>query len=307
MHIIIGGFGRSGTTWLSDVISKCLGGLILFEPFHPAVFSSSEEFIYSEDISIDQIRKHLDFLRAHCPTNPWILRNHLNSPLDSHSSAFLEYVWSNSKILGYKTIRGNHCLDRLSKVSNKSKIIYIYRHPFAVLSSINKRARFWEDVGWNTHKELFFKRALQASLFDEQTRIQLHDIVLGLRSKNENIITMWALSLMISINEVELADGHIISYEELYMEPYEHVKKLLGYLGVEGKSIHPSYFFTPSMTSLRTLHHLRKYGESEVNMDQLFWKDHIGLDEAKNLKALCKNILQHSKKAFELASQSNYL
>ena len=121
MQIIIGGFGRSGTTWLSDIVSKCLGGLILFEPFHPGVYDVSDKVIYAGNIDDNSLRSHLDEIRASHPTNPWILRNHLNSPIEKHSASFIKYVWSNSKILGYKTIRGNHCLYQLSQVNGDSK------------------------------------------------------------------------------------------------------------------------------------------------------------------------------------------
>jgi len=307
MHIIIGGFGRSGTTWLSDIISKSLGGLVLFEPFHPAVFSSSEELIYAENIDNDLIRSHLTFLYEQSPSNPWILRNHLNSPLESHSSAFMNYVWKNSRILGFKTIRGNHILDHLSMVGDGSKVVYIYRHPLAVLNSINKRMRFWEELGWTTHKRIFFERALATSSLDHHALGSLREIISEIRSKNENIIAMWSISLMISLNKVEKANGHLISYEQLYEDPYKEVGRLLDYLEVKEKSTHPSYFFTPSMTSLRTLHHLRKHKESEFSMDQLFWIGDIGEEEAQSLKTLCQRILQYSRKAFDLARRNNYL
>ena len=308
MQIIIGGFGRSGTTWLSDIISKCLGGIILFEPFHPGVFTSSEEFTYSEEIDVKSIRSHLKSLYNSSPSNPWILRNHLNSPLENHSASFIRYVWSNSKVLGYKTIRGNHSIDRLSKIQESSRVVYIYRHPLAVLASINKRARFWDEFGWQRHKELFFEKALSGAVIRKERWTELRSLLNHLATKNEIIVAMWAVSFAISIEKVQKIEGYFVSYESLYLNPYEEVKMLTKYLNVENDSLHPSYFFTPSMTSMKTLHHLRKYEEdAEVNLNELFWMKEFGVAETEKLLDLCERILQYSKSAHDLARQNNYI
>ncbi len=307
MQIIIGGFGRSGTTWLSDIVSKCLGGLILFEPFHPGVYDASDKVIYAGNIDDNSLRSHLDEIRASHPANPWILRNHLNSPIEKHSASFIKYVWSNSKILGYKTIRGNHCLYQLSQVNGDSKVVYIYRHPLAVLASINKRRRFWEEFGWEQHVKFFFARTLKSPQFSAQVVDYLRDITDQLRTKNEIIVAMWAISFMISLREVEKAGGHLVSYENLYKNPYELIRGLMRYLRAEENGMHPSYFFTPSMTSLKTLHHLQKYKGSELNLDEIFWVKEMKATEADQLKALCERILQSSERAVGLARQCNYL
>jgi len=306
MHIIIGGFGRSGTTWLSDILSKCLGGLILFEPFHPGVFQQSEDLVYARGLDTDVIKKHLDTITSKAPTNPWILRNHLNSPLEDHRSEFLDYIWSNSPILGYKSIRANHCLSALSRLYPDTKTVLIIRHPLAVLCSINRRERFWKEYGWERHKTLYLKHTLSLGTFDEQELRVLEEIANTIKHKNEMIVFMWATSLLLSLREIDEAGGHIIAYEQLYQDPYGQIKPVLDYLGVPSQQIHPSYFFTPSMTSLKTMHHLRKWNDQPFDHGEVFWLQDLGMEECEKLSALVRKVVKVSEKTLFLAEERGY-
>ncbi len=44
--ILVAGTGRSGTTWLADIISEQFKSRLMFEPFHPVLVPEYAEFNY---------------------------------------------------------------------------------------------------------------------------------------------------------------------------------------------------------------------------------------------------------------------
>ncbi len=308
--IIIAGFGRSGTTWLSDIISKALGGLILFEPLHPGVYAESREFCYSVSLdSSKSIITHLNEATSKVPfNNNWLLRNHLNTPLQENSQSFVEYIWKNTDVIGFKTIRSNHLLDELSKTIS-GRVLYIYRHPLAVLMSILNRKRFWDEYGWEWHNQHFFERALRHPLWSsKQTKV-----LKGLRSSvladhEMTILMMWSISFILALDEVRKCDGVLISYEDLYLNPYQEAQEILSHLGIEKAKLHPSYFFTPSLTTMNTIHNRKELLNSgrEI-LDELFWKKKLNDSKTKEYFSLIKEILSLDNHAFELAQKKQYV
>lgn len=306
--IIIGGFGRSGTTWLSDIISKILGGLILFEPFHPAVFDRAHEFCYhstseNKDALIDQWGACQHSLLQ----NPWLIRNHLNDPLEDCSEAFIQYIWSQSRIIGFKTIRCNHLLSFFQE-KLMARLIYVHRHPLAVLTSINNRPNFWKEFGWQWHINTFLERTVHPGNFHNYELKHLRLLIERVKDKDALIVLMWSISFLLSIRQVRRSVAHIVSYEQLYMDPFKEVREMLIYLGEENLGIHPSHLFTPSMTTLNTLHHhLGIKTLTRLELDNLFWKNYIDPLVSTTLLSLISKVLEIDEFAYSLAIKSKYL
>ncbi len=304
---IIFGFGRSGTTWLSDIISKSLGGLILFEPFHPYVYREAKEQCYRPDIEIIKIQNFLNDIFSTTPTNPWLIRNHLKEPLEKTTIDFINYVWQNSKILGFKTIRLNHSLGSISNSLN-AKSIYIHRHPLSVLSSIYKRKNFWKEFTWSWHYQQFLSRSLSTNHFNEKDLNVIRNIESNLNADVERIILMWCISFIICNREIEKCNGYRLSYERLYKDPYKETNELFQFFNLDNYSLHPSYFFTPSMTTLRTVHdHFDVHTITDDSLDQLFWKNEISDDLSVKLFSLIHNVLSIASASHSLAKAHNYL
>ena len=307
--IIIAGFGRSGTTWLSDILSKALGGLILFEPFHPGVYDGSEDFCYASSFSKQKaIENHLNQCLSEAPKkNNWLLRNHLNTPLKENSQAFVDYIWANTEVLGFKSIRSNHCLAELAS-SIEGKVLYIHRHPLAVFTSILNRKNFWEEYGWEWHQSFFFKRALEHPLWSSSQLDKLKKIYSKARSnKEKTILIMWSISLIISLREIDKCDGLLVSYESLYLDPYEETQRILLELGHNHTSLHPSYFFTPSLTTMNTIHNRKDlFNSVRGYLDELFWGNKIDKDLTYQYQELLKEVLSVDGKALELAQKNLY-
>ncbi len=308
LPIVISGFGRSGTTWLSDILSKVIGGLILFEPFHPAVYHRSHRLCYAQDDQVvDDMLSHLDNCLHDTPENFWLLRNHLKEPIDKTSTSFVKYIWENSRILGFKTIRSNHLLHHFHLRLN-AKIIFIHRHPFAVLSSIRSRKNFWKEYGWVWHLDHFYIRTLTKRHFRKEDIEFILNLKNKIKSKDEHIILMWAISLILTFRQARLSQGYVVSYESLYRDPYTNIRDLLRFLEFEDLPIHPSHIFTPSLTTLNTVHHHQvKFPISNEDLNKLFWKDKIGDGLIEKLLSILQQILVLDTDVKALAERSGYL
>ena len=97
---------------------------------------------------------------------------------------------------------------------------------------------------------------------------------------------MWAISHYIAIKSLNKLNIPILFFENFYKKPFEGVKILMDYLGVK-KSIHPSHIYSPSMTTSKTLHGLKKNKEDLIKRGSVaFWDDIINeklLDEIINI------------------------
>tara|TARA_B100000497_G_C7690485_1_gene419625 strand:- start:128 stop:1030 length:903 start_codon:yes stop_codon:yes gene_type:complete len=261
--IIIAGFGRSGTTWVSDIVSKTIGGLILFEPDHPNVYAESKEALYNPDLTAMDLQAHLKAISSKSKRDAWLIRNHLLSDEDQPKE-LIDSIWRNSEIIGFKCIRWNHALPALASISAK-KLIYIIRHPLSVVASLMKRPRFFLDFDWETHWSVF------------KERNPLKEVDLKQYDQSEMSIkyaAMWSITNIKALYDLQTLGIPFWSYEQLYHKPYETAQSMNAYLGYSKTQIHPSYIFYPSMSTLRTFHTNNTEWPSFLDEDiSIFWKD----------------------------------
>jgi hypothetical protein len=298
--IIISGFGRSGTTWVSDIISKSLGGIILFEPDHPIVFDQSIDFLYAADLSEDSGKElifHLNQVFKKKKKNPWLLRNHLSTE-NELSSDFMNMIWNESRILGYKVIRWNHLLPELYSQISK-RIIFIIRHPLAVVSSLIKRKRFFEEFGFERHWSHFKKKnPLKSVDLNNYENLPLP----------EKFASMWAVSNIKALESLSKMDLPFFQYEKIYTRPYIETRKMLKFLGYSDTEIHPSYLFYPSMSTLKTYHTLSAdFSFSDEMPLEKFWSSSIDTDEANRLINIVKEIAINHPAEYDTFHTLGYL
>jgi len=289
--IFILGFGRSGTTWLSDIISKSIGGLILFEPMHPQVLGSAIDFCYDNGCDENRneiLKSHLDKVLKGQFEHRWLVRNHLPSPMEGPSDWYVNQVKENCRIAGFKVIRGNFLIDFFVNSYPEAKIIYVRRDPRAVLASIKKRVRFWEEFGIQSHLEKFGQAVSKSEFLsaDEKSTYQL--LLRKYESDLGKSAIMWMYTDVMATRNLAKHGLSPFSYEDLYFKPYETVKEILTYVGADPERLHPSYIFTPSMLTLKTQHSFIESGENvESKYKELFWDNVLEADE----KSLIDEIL----------------
>lgn len=289
--IIILGFGRSGTTWISDIISKMCGGLILFEPFHPEVYAQAKEACYHNGQNVGLVKdilRHTRKLEKKKILNKWLLRNHLAQNLNDVNDYFVKDVWDNCDVIGYKSIRQNFLIPELYK-NVSSRIIFIKRDVLSVVASLLRRDHYWKEFGFDFHKKKFIQETLLSIKYPFLKATALNELFNSLEEEYLQMTFLWVVTHLIVERDLAKFKLPFFKYEDFYLEPYATSKKMRKYLGLEGDNIHPSYIFTPSMLTLRTFHKETSF-KVENNDLSFFWKKTITPDMKNKILDLETNI-----------------
>ena len=292
--IVVLSFGRSGSTWISDIISKNLGGLLLFEPLHPETCPFAEEACYSDGFQADlgyRLRPFFKDVLAKTYRNRWLLRNHLFQPLESVSQTYVDMVWKETRILGFKEIRANYMIDWLINTLN-ARIVYLVRHPAAVIASLRRRKNFWNEFGFARHWEFFLHRVARNPRY--RTLLQPYrQLISNAHSRTQKEAVMWSISHKLAATTMRERGLPIFYYEDFYQRPFATTRKLIRYVGGNPAALHPAHIFVPSMTTIRTVHGLTS-SESDFASKgwAIFWEDILSSEELK--------AIMHVVQAFEL-------
>lgn len=289
--IIILGFGRSGTTWISDIVSKMCGGLILFEPFHPEVFPQAREACYHNGTNsklVNDIVTQINKVEKKGICNKWLLRNHLGNDLNDVNDHFVSEVWKHCEVLGYKSVRQNFLIPELYE-NVSSKIIFLKRDVLSVISSLIRRDRFWEEFGFDFHKEKFIKETLDIKRYPFLRVAELSTLFSSLHKDYLQMTFLWVLTHIIAERDLKKYNLPLFYYNDFYLEPYVMAKKLGKYLGLNAENVHPSYMFTPSMLTLRTFHKDASYNAGQKDLS-FFWNKTLTTDMKDRILDLEKSI-----------------
>ncbi len=277
--IVVLSFGRSGSTWISDIISKNLGGLLLFEPLHPETCPFPEEACYSDGYALsDRLARFLRAILHGEDRNRWLLRNHLFSPLESVSQTYVDMVWEESRVLGFKEIRANFMIDWLIDHLN-ARIVYLVRHPAAVIASLRRRVNFWNEFGFETHWRLFLAHVAHNPRHAE-TLAPYRPLMENARTQIQRETVMWAVSHKLATEALARRGLPTFYYEDFYEFPFPTTRRLIQYVGGDPDAIHPAHIFVPSMTTIRTVHGLTS-SESDFAAKgwAIFWEDILAEEE----------------------------
>jgi len=290
--IVILGFGRSGTTWLSDIISKSLGGLILFEPLHPEVFEQSYDCLYhngKDDLISKAILSQFDKVLNLNVRNKWLLRNHLSTSLEEASEKFVQSVWDNTQVIGLKSIRANLFIDQIYSQYSR-QIVFVKRDPLAVAASLLRRIRFWEEYGFEKHINKFFKEAIFSDQFKFLNKESLHIIFNQIKEDYLKMMFIWGVTHLIVERQLKSLSIPLFRYENFYLDPFKSTYELMEYLDRDKVNIHPSYIFTPSMLTLKTSHEFSNNSISDDIKLSFFWNDMLTSIQIQEIEALISKI-----------------
>jgi hypothetical protein len=206
--IYIAGTGRSGTTWLSDLINYRNQYRQIFEPFHPEapVGSVFPRHLYLRPGDADPVR--LDTARN-------VLSGRIRGRFVDR---FNRRLVSSRRII--KDISSNLFLKWLHDHFPGMPIVLIMRHPCAVLRSQTKVD--WEKMldrmlgqQWLVHDHL------------EPFMVELR----GLRYAFEQHVAMWCIQNYVPLRQFGRGEIHITFYERLCSQPEEELRALMSYLG----------------------------------------------------------------------------
>jgi hypothetical protein len=216
--------GRSGTTWVGDVVNHDFTYRVLFEPFQPARIREASIFgpfayVSPGDRNAARIEAAEKILSGKTPRGP-IDRGH-------RGRIFRKRI--------VKDVRCNLMLGWLRKLRPGMPIVLVVRNPFSVAAS-------WIRLGWGkvAGGEQFELDVItdQAALLHDFPDIRLPLATIDRTDSFERVIAQWCILHLVPFAQLTRADAHVLFYEDLIAEPAATTSRLADYLRVriEGPS-----------------------------------------------------------------------
>jgi len=222
--IVVAGSGRSGTTWLAQIINVNNDFRLVFEPFHSQKVKEWEGFN-----SRQYIRENDDDPKIHSSVEKILGGDLRNSWADGYNRKFL----CKKRIV--KEIRANLMLKYIQKNFPESPILFLVRHPCAV--ALSRMRLGWDR--WDTDLAMFLS---QEPLMEDY----LGDFKGTLKNCStpfEKEICFWAVENYVPLRQFSPGEILFVSYERLVMEPEKEFDRIFTYLSIEHdesvwKSVH---------------------------------------------------------------------
>ena len=257
--ILLAGSGRSGTTWLQEMLCAIPGTQPIFEPLHPEYNSKVRHLTGWEP------RPHY-FREWYLPDNSeqpeWtsLLVDILRGIHRNYWTDHERYCFFPDRFL-VKEIRANLMLGYIYQ-HFKPKIIYITRHPCSVVHS--RLAVNWladtKDILKQEHLVEDHLRPWVAAIEKERDILGAH-------------AAWWAIENMIAKASLENVPHFNIRYEDLVLQPEESVHHLFDWLGSESPPKLKQLFARPSRMSNSQIDYKSKVERLSV------WKKRLSLEQ----------------------------
>jgi len=211
--IFISGSGRSGTTWLQEIINYNNQYRILFEPFHKHYVPLLQHWAYRQYIRPDSREK-----KYIVPATKILSGKIRNEWIDKDNGKKI----TNKRII--KDIRTQFLLKWLNSVFPRVPIIMIMRHPCAVANS--KLA-----LGWNSQlnqhlNELFLQKDLVTDFLEPFVKLSK-----SVEEDFERHILLWCFEYFVPLSQFDKGDIFLIFYENLCINYELEIMRLFLYLG----------------------------------------------------------------------------
>ncbi len=209
--VLLAGSGRSGTTWVAELLGYTYPFRLMFEPFFGQKVPLCSAFAPRTYLS-----PYHDEARHLKPAHS-ILSGRVRHPwIDAHNQ-----VWLASRRL-IKDIRVNLLLPWLHQQFPSVPLILLLRHPFAVVQSRLK-------LGWHDHlDDLMGQPDLLALLSDGQIAMMQQA-----QTPFERHLLLWLVENTVPLNLLPTGSYFPVFYEELLREPEEGIQALCSFLEID--------------------------------------------------------------------------
>ncbi|MDD5036624.1 MAG: sulfotransferase domain-containing protein [Methylococcaceae bacterium] len=214
------GDGRSGTTWIADLINHEKNYREMFEPFHPSLvkemsFMLPQQYMRPHD-SDDRLEKVSG---------------------DVFSGKFTHYVVDVANRpsiyngLLIKDIFANLFSYWASLRFSNLKIIFLIRHPFAVALSKSKK----KDWFWLTNP---LDLLSQGNLYEDYL-YQFEDVIQETSRKGDYVLSqilIWSIINYVPLRQFNPGQIYVVFYEEAYMDPSREISKIFQFIRPEAEN-----------------------------------------------------------------------
>jgi len=219
--ILITSMGRSGSTWLADLINHKKKFNEVFEPFFPGNVPEAKPFGYYR--FLESSNKNTEFPKLASLLMSGKIRNKW---LDSG------VVESGNKKILVKDIRTNLMLDWIKHNFPQLKIILLIRDPFEVANS-------WVRLNW---KKIPLSDDYDIDVILKQRQLlksfpEIAGLVGDYKNNThfESVILEWCILNYVPLIQHTMNPDlcHIVSYNQLLGHPKRELKKVFNFIGEE--------------------------------------------------------------------------
>lgn len=246
--LFVSGMGRSGTTWLSQILNHNNRYRYIFEPFYPERLDLCSFFAKRQYLR--PIGNYPLYLNTAEKIVSGKIRSHF---LDRYNEKFL----SGKRMI--KDVQTNLLLGWINQNFRKTKILLTIRHPCAIANS-------WIKLGWEPLNDVYLE---QQELVEDYLEEFEKDIRKA-DTKYEKLVYMWCIEYYVPLQQrrKNLLDMKQISYEDLCENFEQTIRGIYEYIGEKhSPSLYemkdkPSYTTRPFAAILQKTNLLYSWKES---------------------------------------------
>ena len=228
--VILAGMGRSGTTWVSDIINCDNQYRYIFEPFNSREVEMATPFKHKLYLRPDNREpKYVE------PATKIFLGDIRNKWTDMFNRKFIV----RQRLI--KTIRMNLSLKWLSTLFPNTPIVFLLRHPCAVAHSKMQ-------LKWGVTIENFLQQEPLVEDFIGPFREQFKNAT----DLFERHIIEWCVENYVPLKQFRTGQMHLTFYENLCTDPEHETERLFTFLGQHLSSRALKTINKPSLLSRKT-------------------------------------------------------
>ena len=212
--IFLAGTGRSGTTWVQEVINARNDFRIMFEPFHSKKVDLVRDWNYRQYLRCND--RGDKFLK---PATSILSGNIKHKWIDRFNRKF----YPRKRLI--KDIRAQLFLKWIKHHFSEIPIILLLRHPCAVANSKLK-------LGWETHLNDFL---IQDELMEDFLNPFKKEIESAQNTFDKHIF-MWCIENYVPLRQFSGGEVLVIFYEYLCTNPQKEIENILSFIGEDFSS-----------------------------------------------------------------------
>jgi hypothetical protein len=214
--LILAGSGRSGTTWLGNILGANPNVQVIFEPFD------------SRRVPQAAVLPLRPYARPDGSYPSWELfvRQALLGKVQNEWTTQQGRRWWTTKRL-VKEIRANLMLGWLSE-RFRPRIVFVTRHPCAVVLSRLK-------LEWDTHLDVFLSQPQLVADYLEPYLPLIREIdgrQNGRQATIQKHAVMWCVENLVPMRQSPHYDWFFCAYEQMYVDPEAEAMRVLRQVGL---------------------------------------------------------------------------
>src|SRR5215218_183525 len=206
--VFLAGSGRSGTTWLSQIINHRRGYRYVFEPFNPREVGPFGHFRTKQYLRPDDRRE--EFLKPARLALTGRLR-------DPWTDRFNGRIVARRRLI--KDIRANLLLGWMRENFPGMPIVLLLRHPCAVVAS--RLALGWRDV---------LSETMEQEELVEDFLLPMEAEIRAARGGFERHLFSWCVENYVPLRQFEPGEIHLAFYEDFLVRPDQELRRLFAFL-----------------------------------------------------------------------------